>query len=327
MGRGKEISSDVKQIVIMHSAKGKSIREIGELMNLKKSTVGDIVKRFTVGGRFDVLPRSGRPRIVTEHEKRRIVRKIKANPKLSAPKLTSEYCRETGKTVHPDTIRNVLKSEGYNGRVARRKPFVNKINRKKRIYWAREYVSKPTEYWDDVIFADESKFNVSTSDGRQMVWRKPNEELNPRNLHGTVKHGGGSVMTWGCMSTRGVGSLVCIEGTLTAARYIDEILRPHLRQSAEKMGILDSFKYYEDNDPKHKARDTQEWLLYNVPKILHPPPQSPDLNPIENLWDELDHRVHTTPVSNQKELRNRLQEEWSKISGETLRKYITNMPT
>lgn len=134
-------------------------------------------------------------------------------------------------------------------------------------------------------------------------------------------------MIWGCMSTHGVGSLVFIDGILAASRYINEILQPHLRQSAEKMGILDSFKYYEDNDPKHKARATQERLLYNVPKVLHPPPQSPDHNPNENLWDEIDLRIHTTPISNQKELRIRLQQEWSKISTETLRKYIKNLLT
>lgn len=121
------------------------------------------------------------------------MRKIKENPKLSTPKLTTEYYRETGKKVHPDTIRNALKSEGYNDRVARRKPFVSKINRKKRMDWAREYILKPMEYWDDVILADEGKFNVSASDGRKMVWRKSNEKLNRRNLQGTVKHRGGSV--------------------------------------------------------------------------------------------------------------------------------------
>jgi hypothetical protein len=181
------------------------------------------------------------------------------------------------------------------------------VNRKKRLAWAREYILKPTEYWHDVLFADESKFNVSGSDGRQIVWRKKNEEMDPRNLRGTVKHGGGSCMVWGCISTQGVGDLVFIDGILDAEGYL-ELLKSHLRQSANRLGIEHRFKYYEDNDPKHRSRLVQEWLLYNVPKVLHPPPQSPDLNPIENMWNELDRRVHATPVSGKLELKAQLQQ-------------------
>ena len=52
------------------------------------------------------------------------------------------------------------------------------------------------------------------------------------------------------------------------------------------MGIRDTFKFYQDND-KHKSRIVQEYLLYKCPKVLHRSPESPDLNPIENLWDQL----------------------------------------
>ncbi|GBO36297.1 hypothetical protein AVEN_92171-1, partial [Araneus ventricosus] len=50
----------------------------------------------------------------------------------------------------------------------------------------------------------ESKINIFGSDGRIMVWRRKNEELNPKNLVGTVKYGGGSVLVWGCMSVSGL---------------------------------------------------------------------------------------------------------------------------
>lgn len=127
-----------------------------------------------------------------------------------------------------------------------------------------------------------------------------------------MKQGGGNVIVWGCFSTNGVGTLVFIDGNMNGDMYV-AILKENLRQSAEKLGILSSFKFYQDNDPKHKARKTREWLLYNCPKVLETPPQSPDLNPIENLWDYLDKKIRQSSISSKTQLKERLQEEWNKI--------------
>lgn len=75
-------------------------------------------------------------------------------------------------------------------------------------------------FWNDVIFSGASKFNVYGSDGREIVWRKANIELNNNNVCPTVKHGGGGVLVWGCISSQvGVGELVFIEG-ITDRAYV-----------------------------------------------------------------------------------------------------------
>ncbi len=132
-----------------------------------------------------------------------------------------------------------------------------------------------------------------------MVWQKPNEELKNLNLRATVKDVGGGVMVWGCFSTSGVGNLVFIEGTLNKEGYF-KILRDNILQSAKKMDLGHHFKFWQDNDPKHKSQLCQKWLLYQVPH---------NLNPIENLWDELDRCVHERPISSIPELREQLQGE------------------
>lgn len=202
---------------------------------------------------------------------------------------------------------------------------MNLRNRQIRLKFAKEHQNKDASWWEDVIFADESKYNLFGSDGRVMVWRKANEELKSRNTNPTVKHGGGHVMVWGCISAKGVGNLVFIDGIMNKESYLN-ILKENLRQSAERMGILQTFKFYQDNDPKHKAHIVREWLPYNCPKVIQTPPQSPDLNPIENLWDELDRRVRENPVSSVSALKARLQEEWSKIGTDYTQKIIRNMP-
>lgn len=139
----------------------------------------------------------------------------------------------------------------------------------------------------DVIFADESKYNLFGCDGKVLVYRKPNTELEEKNMVPTVKHGGGGVMVWGCMAASGVGYLAFIDGIMDHRKYID-LLKQNLQPSAEKLGLSNRFKFYQDNDPKHSAINTKLLLLYNCPKIIKTPPQSPDLNPIEHLWSNLE---------------------------------------
>lgn len=326
MGRkGKNTSLEQRKLVILHYEKGKTYKLIAEMLNMKPNTVGDIVRRYKNEQRIEFKKQTGQPKKLTEKEQRVIVRKIKINPRLSAPKIVTEVETEFGKSISESTIRRIIKKEGYNGRVARKKPFVNLTNRQNRLHFAKEHINKDVNWWDDVIFLDESKFNLFGSDGRTMVWRKPNEELKGKNITPTVKHGGGSVMVWGCISAKGVGNLVFIDGIMNKESYL-KILSENLKQSAEKMGILSTFKLYQDNDPKHKAHIVREWLLYNCPKVINTPSQSPDMNPIENLWDYLDRRIRERPVSSKSELKYRLQEEWSKIGVEYLQKCIRNMP-
>ncbi|GBO07195.1 hypothetical protein AVEN_45419-1 [Araneus ventricosus] len=65
-------------------------------------------------------------------------------------------------------------------------------------------VYKDISFWESVIFVDESDFNIFGSNGRLTLWRKPNEELNPKNLLPTVKLGGGDIMVWGCSAAAGI---------------------------------------------------------------------------------------------------------------------------
>jgi len=252
--------------------------------------VYDIIHRYEHEGRIESIKQKGRPSKITPHMERVIVRRITNTPKLSAPKLATEVAERSHHPVSSETIRRVLKKHGYSCRTARVKPYISEVNKTKRYQFALKHIGLADNFWNQVIFSDESKFNLFGSDGKCKVWRKPRTALDRKNMNITVKHGGGSVMVWGCFSASGLGSLVFIDGKMDGAMY-RKILQQHLRQDADKMGLLDSFYFYQDNDPKHKARDTREWLLYNCPHIMETPPQSPDCNPIEHVWDYLDKHI------------------------------------
>jgi len=87
-----------------------------------------------------------------------------------------------------------------------------------------------------VIFSDESKFNVFGSDGRSFVWRQANTEMEVKNLRATVKHGGGSIMIWGCMAAGGTGNLVFIDEIIDKYKYLH--FKTKFKRKCKKIGYI-----------------------------------------------------------------------------------------
>ena len=76
------------------------------------------------------------------------------------------------------------------------------------------HADKDEDYWDSILWSDETKINVFGTDGFKTVWRHKGEEYKEKCMVPTVKHGGGSVLMWGCMSAAGVGELHFIDGIM-----------------------------------------------------------------------------------------------------------------
>lgn len=322
---GRRTTIEQRELVINHFKNGQSVRKIADHVKLSASTVQHIIERFVHENRVENKGRNAPNKIFNEWDERYIIRKIKENPKLSAPKLASEVQLGLGKSCCAETVRRVLRDNDFNGRVARKKPFISQKNTQSRFAFAKEHVRKGSEFWNTVIFADESKFNIFGSDGNSYVWRKTNTELKKENLKATVKHGGGSVMVWACMSAAGVGNLEFIEETMDKMKYLN-ILKNNLLQSAENLGVRQQFRFYQDNDPKHKSAIVQSWLIWNCPHLMSPPAQSPDMNVIENLWALLDKNIRKHKISNKQDLKKALVEEWQKITPDITQNLVDSMP-
>ncbi len=101
--------------------------------------------------------------------------------------------------------------------------------------FAEDKQTKDMDYWKHVLWSDETKINLFDSDGIKRVWRQPGEEYKDKCVVSTVKHGGGSVMVWGCMSAAGTGELQFIEGTMNANIYCD-ILKQSKIPSLRRLG-------------------------------------------------------------------------------------------
>ncbi|CAJ0915364.1 unnamed protein product, partial [Ranitomeya imitator] len=149
-----------------------------------------------------------------------------------------------------------------------------------RLKFAREHLDDPEEFGENVLWSDETKLELFGRNTTCRVWRKKNTELHPSNTIPTVKHGGGNIMLWGCFSAKGPGRLIRVHERMNGAMY-REILNANLLPSARTLKIKRGWFFQHDNDPKHTARATKEWLRKKHFKVLEWPSQSPDLNPIE----------------------------------------------
>ncbi|KAK2578548.1 hypothetical protein KPH14_012577 [Odynerus spinipes] len=112
---------------------------------------------------------------------------------------------------------------------------------------------------------------------------------------------------------------------MNAEKYIG-VLWNNFEESAIKLELYGTYYFQQDNDPKHTAKKTREWLLYNVPKQLVTLPQSPVINLIENLWHILDIEIRKRQINNKNHLRRVLLEEWAKIGKKITQKLVDSVP-
>ena len=135
-------------------------------------------------------------------------------------------------------------------------------------------------------------------------------------------------MIWGYMGWNGVGKLVEVQGKMNAEQYC-EILEDGLVESFEKLEIEEEERIFQqDNNPKHTSKRAQKWFEDNNIQVPEWPAQSPDLNPIEHLWEHLKYQLlkYDTPPKGVHKLWDRLEEEWDKISPEVCQNLIESMP-
>lgn len=304
------------------------IPSIAHRLGVHRTTVTRILKdKNREADPYYKAPKPGRPSKLDERDVRIVARALAGTQVLNAT--------EAAKTLLPNVSRHTvarhLKAYGFVCRVRRGRFYISRPNVGKRRGWGKDHENWTQEEWDRVIFSDESKFLLFKSDGLQYCWRRPSEAFDPRFTKKHIKHGAGNIMVWGCVTSKGMGRLIRIDGKMDGPAYVEILkegllgtLKDHRMKCTGKYGYI----FQQDNDPKHTSRVASEFLAKKKIKKLPWPPSSPDMSIIEHVWDQIDRRVRARDhlPTNKEQLWEALQEEWVNFPMESLRTLYESMP-
>ena len=262
---GKELSEDLKRHIVALHENGQGYKKIANTLKLSCSTVAKIIQRFKRAGSTQNRPWVGRPKKLSACAERHIQMLSLKDRRRSAISTAIEIEEVGCQPVSAQTIRCTLHQIGMNCCHPRRKPLLKTIHKKARKQFAEDMSTKHMDHWNHVLWSDEMKINLFGSDGFKHVWRRPGEEYKDKCVMLTVKHGGGNVMVWGCMSAAGVEELHFIEGNMNSNMYC-EILQQRMIPSLQKLGRRAVFRH--DNDPKHTSKTTTVLLKRLRVKVI-----------------------------------------------------------
>ena len=321
----KKISKNTENSIISLLDRGLSSCQIAVQLGISHSTVMRECARFRPNKEKQ---KGGRPAKLTTVDKQNIIRNITSGKADTAVGLVRDLGGSAGIRVSSETVRRTLKDAGLKAITKKKKPYLLPRHIRQRLEFALRHQHWTVKDWKRVIWSDETKVNRLGSDGRKWVWKKPGSELTNKDIQGTMKFGGGSLMFWGCMTAQGIGYGCRIDGRMDAELYtsiLDDYLLPTIKYY--KMNKHKLF-LQQDNDSKHTSRKARNWLETNKIEVLTWPPQSPDLNPIEHLWQHLKRKLaeYKTEPGGILDLWERVEAEWGKIPVEVCVNLIESMP-
>lgn len=196
-----------------------------------------------------------------------------------------------------------------------------------RLEFAKRFVSKDEEFWDDIIFSDEKKFLLHGTDAGVRLWMGDSEKMKEDCVTKTEKFSQ-SAMFWACFSSRGVGRVQQIENSMNSDGYIHVLKAGLLKTITEDYQVpVNSVLFMQDNASCHTAKKVADWMGKSHIKTIKWPSKSADLNPIENMWHLVQHKMSLREINTRDELISAFLDTWnSEISPDICRCYARSMP-
>ncbi|GFU86632.1 transposable element Tcb2 transposase [Trichonephila clavipes] len=216
----------------------------------------------------------------------------------TAGEIARHTTQATGRPISRFTVAKRLHGGGLFARCPVRRVPLTPAHLRRRSLWCREHRNWRDNEWGRVLFTDESRFSLSSDSHRILIWREREAAIIPRTS---------------------------LKGTVNGTRYCNEILLPYVRLFRGAMGL--QFLFMEDNAPCHRTVVAEQLLESEDIERMDWPARSPDLNPIEHVWDFLGRRLaaRTLPPVTIRELRLALQDEWAAMPQQLIDTLLLSM--
>ncbi|MEW8548408.1 MAG: transposase [Candidatus Thiodiazotropha sp.] len=249
----------------------------------------------------------------------------RANPTSTGRQLRSQW-----PVYGPISVRTVtrrLNNSGLKARRAVKRPLLTPRHKRARLNWAHDRRTWNLRSWRRVHWSDECKFVLRHTDGRMRVWRETNTAYADRNIVGTTAFGGGSITVWACFSYRCKLDMYVLNGTLTGVSYRDNILRDIVVPHFDNHRLADRPIFMDDNARPHRAAIVRQYLQQEAVDVLPWPALSPDMNPIEHVWDQIKRKLdqRNPACRNLNELRAAVLQEWNLYPQNKLQRLVQGM--
>jgi transposase len=153
---GSYVLDDVRNMIVGMREAGLTLSKIRDIVGRSKSTISKVLKRYNECGFVKPTNKLGRPHKLSDQGRRRLMRDLSSN--YCAP--LAELCENIIPHVGMGTLHKEIHELGVNGYIAVKKPFLNDINRVKRLAFAKQHVLWMVYDWNDVIWTNESSFEV-----------------------------------------------------------------------------------------------------------------------------------------------------------------------
>ncbi len=216
---------------------------------------------------------------------------MKQNPFKNVGEIHKEWTA-AGVSASRTTTHRRMQDMGFSCPIPCVKPLLNNRQRQKRLAWAKDKKDWTAAEWSKVMFSDESKFCISFGNQGPRVWRKRGEAQNQK---------------------------------VNTAVY-QEVLEHFMLPAADQLYGDADFIFQQDLAPAHSAKATSTWFKDHGIPVLNWPANSPDLNPIENLWGIVKRKMRYARPNNAEELKATIRATWALITPEQCHRLIDSMP-
>lgn len=310
----KQLSSELKKHIINLYSRNYTIESIADIYQVSKSTIYRIINKYNTTKSVERIKDSGRKFGINKTNK--IIKIIEENNNLSTNDISKILLSKHNIKCSKSAVHRNLINNGFIYRTPITKPLLTDEHKNCRENWAIYYQNYN---WNEIIWSDECTISIQAN-VKSKIWINETSDIPVKRI---VKHPI-KINLWGCILKGHKLVLTIYEKTMNSDKYIN-ILKTYLLALIEENKKDKKLIFQQDNAPCHTSLTSIGFLSENSIEVMYWPPNSPDLNPIENIWHILKIKIGKIIVKNKAELIDIIKEEANKLYINTINKLINSM--